>query len=758
MFKLVPSMPDGTSVIQQETKVSRLKILIAIFVSTMPSAMANAGDLRVPEQYSTVAAAVASAQQGDRILIGPGTYPVSALAPPPMELTFEAAETGTVTIVGSGSAIFVLAGDSVSFEFRGLAFTGGAPAISSTARLRVTDCRFFLNTGGITQGGGSIWVDRCHFEDGSGVQYGGGIAINAGVFPAVVRRTNFVRCASEHYGGGIHAGTSSWAAIVVDQCSFLDCHATNAYGGGIAHYNGFLDLRDSVFHSCTGSGGGALFLQGNSPARVENCTFIANQSIRSQGTGPQTFVGSAFCGSQVVTGTWIDGGGNQFAIDCSEDCDGNGIPDIDERARSQESDCDANRTLDVCEISSKLDCDGNGRLDSCDIVDAIAGDCDSDGLLDSCELAAGAIDVDENGVPDECDPDCDGDRVIDAMEILAGAEDCDGNGIPDSCVEVADVLFDTGAQRKLLINSVLSTLSWGCGTPAASQPQRWTAQAFTLPSSCTGYQITSIVVNGSPSPSSLPTLGWKIWVRREDGRRPVPADLVAEGSVPLPIPVDDPRASPLNEQYRMPVDVGLAAGDYWLTVYGINGAGNGTFGWYGNPPEAIRIPATAMWRSAQYPTPGFGLYTLSTIQQAPGLDPADRWRTVFRLEGRPGIVDCNGNGIDDFEEIAADPSRDCDSNRRPDSCDADCDKDGEPDSCEIAGGLPDDNGNGLPDECECPADVDFNGVVNAVDLAAILSVWGTSGGLYPRADINRDGTVGAADLSMLLGGWGACPG
>jgi hypothetical protein len=57
----------------------------------------------------------------------------------------------------------------------------------------------------------------------------------------------------------------------------------------------------------------------------------------------------------------------------------------------------------------------------------------------------------------------------------------------------------------------------------------------------------------------------------------------------------------------------------------------------------------------------------------------------------------------------------------------------------------------------CPGDVTSNGVVDAVDLAAILTAWGTTGGGEFDADANRDGMVDAQDLSLVLGGWGACP-
>ncbi|MDZ4755082.1 MAG: hypothetical protein SGJ11_11385 [Phycisphaerae bacterium] len=47
-----------------------------------------------------------------------------------------------------------------------------------------------------------------------------------------------------------------------------------------------------------------------------------------------------------------------------------------------------------------------------------------------------------------------------------------------------------------------------------------------------------------------------------------------------------------------------------------------------------------------------------------------------------------------------------------------------------------------------PADLDDNGVVDAVDLTLLLGAWGTAG-----ADLNGDGTTGAADLAILLAAW-----
>ena len=89
------------------------------------------------------------------------------------------------------------------------------------------------------------------------------------------------------------------------------------------------------------------------------------------------------------------------------------------------------------------------------------------------------------------------------------------------------------------------------------------------------------------------------------------------------------------------------------------------------------------------------------------------------MVGEGGFSDCNGNGIEDVEDIANGTSEDCNDNGRPDECDLgpstdcdgngvidacetlpDCDSDGISDCAEIAGGATDCNADGIPDSCE----------------------------------------------------------
>ena len=54
----------------------------------------------------------------------------------------------------------------------------------------------------------------------------------------------------------------------------------------------------------------------------------------------------------------------------------------------------------------------------------------------------------------------------------------------------------------------------------------------------------------------------------------------------------------------------------------------------------------------------------------------------------------------------------------------------------------------------CPEDINGDGVVDVLDLLALLAAWGNPGG---PEDLNGDGIVDVLDLLQLLAAWGPCP-
>ncbi len=94
-----------------------------------------------------------------------------------------------------------------------------------------------------------------------------------------------------------------------------------------------------------------------------------------------------------------------------EDCNLNGIDDA----------------IDIAEATS-LDVNENGVPDECE-------DCNNNGVLDDQDIAtAFSLDLNLNGVPDECEPDCNSNGIPDDKDIADETSfDDNGDGVPDEC-------------------------------------------------------------------------------------------------------------------------------------------------------------------------------------------------------------------------------------------------------------------------------------------------------------------------------------
>jgi len=62
---------------------------------------------------------------------------------------------------------------------------------------------------------------------------------------------------------------------------------------------------------------------------------------------------------------------------------------------------------------------------------------------------------------------------------------------------------------------------------------------------------------------------------------------------------------------------------------------------------------------------------------------------------------------------------------------------------------------GVEPQAECPGDCTGDGVVDVLDLLAVLAAWGQTGAL--PEDVTGDGVVDVLDLLAVLGAWGPCP-
>ncbi len=84
----------------------------------------------------------------------------------------------------------------------------------------------------------------------------------------------------------------------------------------------------------------------------------------------------------------------------------------------------------------------------------------------------------------------------------------------------------------------------------------------------------------------------------------------------------------------------------------------------------------------------------------------------------------------------------------------DCNANGVADNIDIkTGSSQDTNSDGIPDECQCVADVTGDAVVNVSDLLSVIDQWGQPNS---PADISGDGIVNVTDLLEVVGSWGPC--
>jgi hypothetical protein len=99
-----------------------------------------------------------------------------------------------------------------------------------------------------------------------------------------------------------------------------------------------------------------------------------------------------------------------------------------------------------------------------------------------------------------------------------------------------------------------------------------------------------------------------------------------------------------------------------------------------------------------------------------------------------GTTDCNGNGVPDSQDISSGTSQDCFNFAA---------------AANTAGGA-----NGVPDECECVADWNRDGISNSTDVSDFINTFfadQTSGGL--NGDVNCDGVSNSTDVSDFINIW-----
>jgi hypothetical protein len=154
-----------------------------------------------------------------------------------------------------------------------------------------------------------------------------------------------------------------------------------------------------------------------------------------------------------------------------------------------------------------------------------------------------------------------------------------------------------------------------------------------------------------------------------------------------------------------------------------------------DPADTRNLGGLVLACSLIYDVNQDGQFVSLTGQQGNPNSPDQNYTAMLFLapfaQGGGKITDCNQNGVDDAADIKAGTSRDCFDYAA---------------AAGTAGGA-----NGVPDECECVADWNRDGVANSTDVSDFINTFfadQTSGAL--NGDVNCDGVSNSTDVSDFI--------
>ena len=485
---------------------------------------------------------------------------------------------------------------------------------------------------------------------------------------------------------------------------------------------------------------------------------VANCNDGCPNDPAKTAPGACGCG---VADADDDGDGRLNCVDncpsignpSQADCDGDGKGDA---CDAPVSDCNDNGTEDSCDIASGFATDANGD----GVPDSCAGDCDGDGISDAAEIAGGAADCNGNGIPDSCDialgasSDLNGNGVLD--DPVCGEFVVGGSGYASIASAIAaapngaTVFVAPGVYsgslviegKRLTLRSIGgagSTILDGTGLNTAILVVRGAAANGTVVEGLTfrdgpvGAELNGFRVGGAMLLQAVAaTVDSCVFISNSSdfggaiygfGTTASVTDCVFDSNIAVEMggallfgAGSNAILSGCEFRENSAGTQGGAMHTWNSTVLLQNcnvvgnaasiGAGISWFAEAGSPlvVEFCRFEANA---SLSCIVERIGGSLVGIIRNTTFCRNADCDLGVgFDEENTRFGGDCDGDEICDLDEIAQDPTLDCDADGILNSCEiaggaADCNDNGRPDSCDLADGSSTDlNGNGIPDECD----------------------------------------------------------
>jgi hypothetical protein len=670
----------------------------------------ESASLMVPQEFSTMQAAIDAAPSNGIVLVGPGTYigainargkavKIHALAGPAVTVIDGASvNVSLVTFNSNEGPATVFSGFTVRRGVRGTPVVPGSP---------------FLVGGGIFVSGSSPTITNCVIEQCRG-QFGAGIYLIDS--SAVLRECAIISNTAVEYGGGIQGFRG---ALTLENCQVIN-NVSGIAGGGIHLSGGQTRLIDCAIldNATLGSGGGVSWdsdsYDGPISSLVVVDSFIDNNFAVTAGGGGYIWSFNQTPRSAVVSSSRICGNVpdeyvgpvtlESESVVCA-DCNLNGIPDSGDIA-----------------ANPSLDCNGDGRIDSCDVASGAVADRNGNGIPDECEESMRFVPSEYPTIGAATDAAVSGDVIWIAPGTYSETINVHGKGITVRGGGPGVIIDGASLSDSLLVaksgegvDTVIDGLTFRNGrvgsTLISSPSLRVGGGAYIESASptirnCTFEQCRAQYGGGGyffAFNGLVDSCTFRFNTALEDG-----------GGLQLFDGASDGRAVITNCLFESNVS-GNDGGALHLVSVGGHAL-----------QDCIIRQNQAQLRFGG----GISWYRYGPV---PSLsDPL----VVDGCEIEENIAGASGGGIYVHNLGVAATIRDsivCQN--LPNN---------------LTGSTFDDGGNNF---CNCLGDLNHDGFVNGADLGRLLGEWGVS----TTADLNGDGLVTGADIGQLLGAWGSCP-
>jgi hypothetical protein len=687
---------------------------IQVFASLAAVACAAASfaiDRTVPGMYPTIQAAVNASQNGDRVLVAPGTYNESVTINNKQISIIGAEGPGLTKIDRQG------AGGNV-FDFSGYNSSSGTPALlvegftitrcgdsairvsgSGAPRLTVRDVRIISGSRGIFYEAAGL-VQAIRYQAVLMSNPGGGAYLRpdaGGTFTDCA----FTNCNS-HEGAAIFGESSN--PIVMTGCTFSNCSGVN----GTVRISGAssLSATSCTWSSCSGGSMSCAYIQGSSTAIFSNCNFFDNPTINiySTSSGIVKVVDCAQRGRWCGRHSFLYTGSGAVELIRLTSTNGGGYSDGNEQGGFLLS-AGGRVTLTECNFVGLSNC-GNPGSGGGGVLKAYGGS--EPVTIERCNFAF----------------------------TSAANENQSGFRVDGRPLVIRDTLMTAPA------NVYGYYFAWGRSS-ASMVIERSQFLASRLQQAVWAENVALLECRESEFRRILPTDGWGELSVYLNGTSVVSRAVIE----------DCVFASGQRAIYRESAVGGSAVEVHGCFFQDCNGSPSAIYS-----QNAALSVYDSLFRSAQYHAiaVGGGSYALLGGNHFCGTQAQELGSLPFVVKGRNIFSanctsDCDSDGIPDLYEIEGGYDTDCNNNGVPDSCDSsgagpDCNKNGIPDLCDIAGGAPDCNGNGVVDSCE--ADCDSDGVPDACEISSGASDCNQNG--IPdscESDCDTDGIPDACEIA-----------